>query len=1733
MSSTKEELESKACVEKRERLFRKLQKTYDMVKELPKNDDVFIARVSQADNELTLFNEIQDKLARLNLVIPVSEQVTIDAPSDSYEDMYYIAVAKCKEIVASKEKVPSNLHQSVAQEVKSLRPKLPPIEIPKFKGDLEKFPAFKSLYDTLVHNTELTAIQKFSFLKSYVEYPASGVIENFDFTDENYQAAYDTLVERYTDKRLVGTHFLNKLFQFKPLANASPYSLRQFLDIFCIQFESLKALKIDDLSDFIVFNLAMKVLDSETKRLFEDKHCKTAFPSFNDLMSFVKDQYKVASMVQAPNTNKQSTSFSKPQLNQKGNSNKSSSHTKTFLVNSQDQRQKCPMCKQDHKLYYCEQFTSMTPTKRLEIAKSLKLCFACLGSHDRSSCKSKYTCRVCKKNNHHTLLHRDQTEAKTEASEFQESHFKVEGPTEKSSTNVMSCNTHPPAFDCASTSGLLGTVKCRIQSQSGDWVQARMIVDPASESSFITESLVQALKLSRRKYSVDIVGVGSSVFPNNRGCVSCKISPRHTLNPILPVEAIVLQTISSNMPKVPLDPSVRKRFSSLQLADPDFDQPGRIDLLLGVQHYSEILSESLVHIKGDPAALDTIFGFIIFGKISANQPPKSSVSMLTHTPPLDDILRRFWEAEEPPQVISKDIDPECERYFSETTTRDNLGRYQVSLPFKEIVAPNHLGSTRKVAQKRLLSLERRLSHNPQFKEEYHANLQDYLDQDHMRPATSKSDYLLTHHAVVKDSTTTKVRVVFNGSEKSTTNTSLNEYLSPGSKLQSDISVIVSSFRLQPIALTADIKQMYRCIRLNPSDTKFTHLLWRSDSCQPIQEYELTTLPFGLTASPYLAQKTIQQLVHDEGKPYPLASQVLQSSIYIDDIVCSVSTENEAICLYNELTSLLQKGRFNLHKISSNSQIVLSQVPKDIQETSVSFESSDCIKLLGFLWDPSRDTFFYKLSLENPVTTKRGILSQVARIYDINGYLSPITFWIKHFIQKLWLAGIGWDEDLPETLKQNWLSFYSHLYEITKIKIPRYINSEFSSVITIIGFCDASEKGYASSVYLRTQSQENVQVHLLKAKSKVAPLKTVTIPKLELNGAVLLAKLIHSLKDVLSHLPQYELYCFTDSATVLAWLHKPPHLLKTYVSNRVVQVLDVIPPSSWRHVSGKQNPSDLASRGLYPNQLSENDLWWHGPSFLCKPFSEWPNNEVLLKDPLPECKSQSVSLIASPKQCEPIESFIESFLNSHSSLTRAQRVLGYVLRFVSNLKKRSSDRTVGNLSLLEMSESMKVMILLTQRQYYSDEMKCVKNNLRIRSSIQHLTPFIQKDGLFMVGGRLALAPISSASKNPCLIPRKSKLAQLICSHYHVITLHGGPHLMQSLIQRKFWIPGIRYLLRSIVFKCLNCYRFKAKPLEPFMSNVPSFRFNKIRAFVNIGVDLAGYFLLKESKRRNAKTQKCWVVLFVCLSTRAVYIDLVSDISTASFLSALDRFISRRGVPSRICSDLGTNFVGAARELKEVYSALIQNNPQLVNYCEERKIIWTFNPPSAPSFGGSWESAVKSMKHHLKRVIGERPLVYEEFSTLLARIEAVLNSRPLCPLSSSPSDGFDYLTPGHFLVGAPLILSRPEEDDSDQPINFNSRWQLITRCVQDFWKRWSREYIHTLMQRPKWNKRTPNLSTGTLVLVEEKNLPPTSWIVGRVVNVFPGDDGIVRVVKIKTASGEYIRPVNKLCVLPFQE
>jgi hypothetical protein len=315
----------------------------------------------------------------------------------------------------------------------------------------------------------------------------------------------------------------------------------------------------------------------------------------------------------------------------------------------------------------------------------------------------------------------------------------------------------------------------------------------------------------------------------------------------------------------------------------------------------------------------------------------------------------------------------------------------------------------------------------------------------------------------------------------------------------------------------------------------------------------------------------------------------------------------------------------------------------------------------------------------------------------------------------------------------------------------------------------------------------------------------------------------------------------------------------------------------------------------------------------------------------------------------------------------------------------------------------------------------------------------------------------------------------------------------------------------------------------MGDLPGSRVNPSATFEETGTDYAGPIQIRTWTGRGHKCVKGYICLFVCLATRAIHLEPVSELTTAAFLAALDRFVAVRGHPRNVYSDNGSNYVGAEQELRDLFSMLQASSDEIGSRLAHDGIEWRFIPPHGPHFGGIWESGVKSVKGHLRKVFGSQSFTYEELDTVLAKISCALNSRPIHPMSNSPDD-LDALTPGHFLIGRPMNAI-PHPDLQHLKWNRLDRWQKIQHATQDFWKRWTQSYLLELQQRKKWTKAQENLKVGDFVIIHDDSQPPAKWKMGRVVDVHVGKDDVVRSAVVNTATGQYQRPVVKLTVLPF--
>ncbi|XP_061399248.1 uncharacterized protein LOC133334953 [Musca vetustissima] len=363
------------------------------------------------------------------------------------------------------------------------------------------------------------------------------------------------------------------------------------------------------------------------------------------------------------------------------------------------------------------------------------------------------------------------------------------------------------------------------------------------------------------------------------------------------------------------------------------------------------------------------------------------------------------------------------------------------------------------------------------------------------------------------------------------------------------------------------------------------------------------------------------------------------------------------------------------------------------------------------------------------------------------------------------------------------------------------------------------------------------------------------------------------------------------------------------------------------------------------------------------------------------------------------------------------------------------------------------------------------------------PFLDDKGIIRVGGRLQNSSLEFNAMHPIVLSKSNPLSTLIIRDAHERTLHGGITLTMSYVNRSFWILSGTQLAKNIISRCLKCFRYSAKTSQQIMGNLPSVRLHATRPFKHSGVDYAGPIMIKNSTLRSSVISKGYLCLFVCMVTKALHLEAVSDLTTTAFLAAFRRFISRRGECTDIYSDCGTNFVGASKELRVLHHKSTKSLPEeLRHILNKNGTTWHFIPPASPNFGGLWEAGVKSVKYHLKRIVGDRVLSFEELSTLLSQIESCLNSRPLCPLSSDPSD-YDALTPAHFLIGEPTNCIQ-EENLMDVNENRLDKWKRLERLKQHFWKRWHSEYLNRLQSRPKWLDEKRNAKIGDLVLIADE-------------------------------------------------
>ncbi|XP_075162954.1 uncharacterized protein LOC142235578 [Haematobia irritans] len=1190
----------------------------------------------------------------------------------------------------------------------------------------------------------------------------------------------------------------------------------------------------------------------------------------------------------------------------------------------------------------------------------------------------------------------------------------------------------------------------------------------------------------------------------------------YTQNYNLIVSALILTKITSYSP-VDVKKTDLPNLDAYQLSDPTFYLPSKIDILLGSDVYGEIMKSNSIKFPNSIYLQESYFGWLISGPIGK---PYTTSTLAINCCNLENQLRLFWEQEELSETKQLSIEEEdCESYFSKTCIRTPDGRYEVHLPFKSLLKGNNepvFQNTDYLALQRLKKLETSFKFRPQFAKAYKDFMAEYEALNHMeKVGTYPRDlpaniYILPHHGVLRESsTTTKLRVVFDGSSRVAPQASLNEELASGPPLQNDLPTIITRWRRFQISFTADLEKMFRQIKVCKDHQKYQCILWRDPCNNNINIYKLKTVTYGTTSAPFLAIRVLKQIAKDGKDDYPLASRVIDSDTYVDDVISGCDTVEEAAKLTRQLVLLLGKAGFTLRKWSSNSDKLLSTIPSEFRTTSSSFpiQNTEMVKALGLSWDPKSDHFYFKVNYSFcDKITKSVVLSDSARLFDPLGWLAPTTIIAKIMFQHLWREGLDWTDPLPKNLHDEWSKYRVALKDIEKLSLPRWFLCQSTSSAELHTFCDASKVAFAAAVYLRVVTVDgSIHVCLVQSKTKVAPLKVQTIPKLELCAAVLGAKLLSKVKSCIG-LNIENVNFWSDSTTVLTWIKTQSSQLPVYEANRVSQIQRLTNISEWRYVSSTDNPADCATRGLLPKDLKACNIWWQGPNWLTENEETWPVNKFK-SNMQPAAIKPTVYSFATTKLTKPSSSEYPDLLLRYSSFNKLQRVTAYILRFYNNIKASISKRlgsklqTIsGCLQSFELTCSRLLLVKMCQRISFKDDLACFKSKLPLpaNSRIIKLQPFLDEHGVIRVGGRIKNADLSFEKKHPILLTKTDPISTLIFAEAHYKTLHGGVQLMQSYVMTHYWILSARNLAKSVKRNCLTCFKYASRAATQIMGDLPQVRLNPARTFKHSGLDYAGPITIKQNTLRRSTTSKGYICLFVCMCTKAVHLEVVSSLTTEDFIAAFKRFTSRRGHCTDLYSDNGTTFIGASKELQILHHRSKATIPEkLAEGLHNIGTTWHFIPPASPHFGGLWEAGVKSTKHHLRRIMGDRILTYEELSTLLCQIESCLNSRPLCPLSTDPSD-FSVLTPAHFLIGEPTTCLA-EQDLLDSKIDRLARWKQIEKLKQHFWNRWSKEYLNRLQARPKWNRVEREARIGDVVLVLHERSTPGHWPLARIAMV----------------------------------
>ncbi|XP_072375254.1 uncharacterized protein [Diabrotica undecimpunctata] len=867
---------------------------------------------------------------------------------------------------------------------KQMAVKLPEISINKFSGQVSDFESFYELFDTLIiKNQSLSDIQRFLYLKSYLQGDSLKLVDSLKVTNENFSIALDILKNRYQNKVTIINSYLTEILDIPTLRNSSPQILRNFLTTVTKNMQLLKNLQFSssELIDIILVFLLQSKLDFSTRRLFETERNHTDITNLDAFLKFLEKRCIVLESLE--NTNPRQTKTVKVSHHAYSN-NTSEDSNKNNISNNLVSDFYCIYCKkQGHKIYKCQFFKNIQHDDKIKFVNSKGLCVNCLGRHNSKNCSSKHGCTICKKR-HNTVLHisgknytfstthnNESPSTSTNSNNYEREHSSnsnFQGPSvqgQEPLTNSFS------ALSVKNSNILLATAKVTIFDKNGSPLTARLLLDTGSQNCFCTRCLADRLGYRPYDISLNISGIGQNNSVSKK-TVNIKMHSNYNKKSFK-ISCAILENITCNLPQFRILTKKLPIPGDLFLADDSFHKPSQIDILVGSDLYYDLILPEIIPLgPGLPILQASHLGYLIAGVIAPHLTAPTVANnvsgevALLSTCSTDELLTKFWNMEELSQKpILSEANELAEQIFQTTTKILENGRFDVDIPLKSAQEHQLLGDSFSIAKRRFLSLENKFQKDKKLFFEYKNFIDTYISSGHAEYVplsfvneNSDKKYFIPHLCVINEQNkSSTLRVVMDASCKTSTGKSLNDISLKGYQLQPDLFDILVRFRQYKFIFSCDIQKMFRQTWINKDQRFLQNILWRDDTHDSIKCIQLNTVTYGTNSAPFLATRVLQEISNKNKIQFPLASHFLETQFYVDDGLCGSNNIEELLEILQQLNSVLNCHGFTLHKFHSNSSIFLQKInPKHskntTQEYDLNFDSTSS-KVLGLKWNPRK------------------------------------------------------------------------------------------------------------------------------------------------------------------------------------------------------------------------------------------------------------------------------------------------------------------------------------------------------------------------------------------------------------------------------------------------------------------------------------------------------------------------------------------------------------------------------------------------------------------------------------------------------------------------------------------------------------------------------------------------------------------------------------------------------------